>query len=319
MNIINYLFGSPHIIYFSISIFIFLFLIGLIIRFKKYFIVNKVRDFLDMGEHHQKQGTPTMGGLVFYVVLPMLYFFYAGNLKFWFIAITAGLSGLIGAIDDWYKINFGVGLTVKIKFILQMVSALFSGLFFYYAFPLDLYINFFGWHLDLGVGYIFWIMWVIMATTHAVNLIDGIDGLAISQILIIQLFSPISLFINDTFWNLFSLFWYYFFVFNRYKAKIFMGDVGAFFLGGYLASSFIAARCELLLVIVGMIFVINTLMIIIQTAYYKRYKLRFFSFTPYHHALEKRGWSENKICLVYSFLTIIGSIGGVFLYMRYFN
>ena len=80
---------------------------GLIIRFKRYFIVNKARDFLDMGEHQQKQRTPTMGGLVFYTVLPLLSFFYAGSMKFWFIAITARLSGLIGAIDDCYKINFG--------------------------------------------------------------------------------------------------------------------------------------------------------------------------------------------------------------------
>lgn len=291
---------------------------GLIIRFKRYFIVNKARDFLDMGEHQQKQRTPTMGGLVFYTVLPLLYFFYAGSMKFWFIAITASLSGLIGAIDDWYKINFGFGLTVKIKFILQMLAALSSALFFYYVFPLELYINFFGWYLNLGVWYILWIMWVIMATTHAVNLIDGIDGLAISQILIIQWFSPMSLFINDKIWNLFSLFWYYFFIFNRYKAKIFMGDVGAFFLGGYLASSFIAARCEVLLVISAIILVINTLMVIIQASYYKKYKLRFFSFTPYHHALEKRGWSENKICLFYGLITILSSLFGFFLYIKYF-
>ena len=157
-----------------------------------------------------------------------------------------------------------------------------------------------------------------MATTHAVNLIDGIDGLAISQILIIQWFSPMSLFINDKIWNLFSLFWYYFFIFNRYKAKIFMGDVGAFFLGGYLASSFIAARCEVLLVISAIILVINTLMVIIQASYYKKYKLRFFSFTPYHHALEKRGWSENKICLFYGLITILSSLFGFFLYIKYF-
>jgi phospho-N-acetylmuramoyl-pentapeptide-transferase len=156
-----------------------------------------------------------------------------------------------------------------------------------------------------------------MATTHAVNLIDGIDGLAISQMWIMQMLSPLSLCLGKT--NIFvSLVWYYFFIVNRYKAKIFMGDIGAFFLGGYLASSFIAARCELLLIITGIVLVINTLMVIQQTIYYKLYKLRFFSFTPYHHALEMKGWSENKICLVYGLITCIGSLLSMILYCRYF-
>jgi phospho-N-acetylmuramoyl-pentapeptide-transferase len=292
------------------------FLLYSIIYCKKYFIVTKARDFLTMGEHQQKQGTPTMGGLAFYAMLPVLYFFYGGDVKFWFIALTAGLSGIVGGVDDWCKISSGVGLTVKIKFIVQMVSAFCSAIFFYYRFPLETYVAIFGYHIDLGIYYIFWIVWVIMATTHAVNLIDGIDGLAISQIMIIQYCSPLSLFspTNSVF---IVLFWYQFFMLNRYKAKIFMGDIGAFFLGGYLAASFIVARSEILLVPVGIVLVINTLMIIIQTIYYKKYRKRFFSFTPYHHALEKHGWSENKICMVYGLLTTIGSLIGRVLYISY--
>lgn len=283
---------------------------------KQYFISKKGREFLDMGEHQKKQTTPTMGGLAFYAIFPLLYYFYAGNSSFWFIAFTSGLSGLVGALDDWFKINHGTGLSVKVKFTLQMFCALICGVFFYCSFPEQTYINFFGFHFHCGIYYILWIMWVIMATTHAVNLIDGIDGLAISQVGIMQIFSPLTLF--GGFKLGFSCMWYIFFTFNRYPAKIFMGDVGAFFLGGYLASAFIAARCEILLVIVGIILVLNTMSVIIQTIWYKLYRTRFFSFTPYHHALEKKGWSENKICMVYGIVTLTSSIISLVLYKKYY-
>jgi phospho-N-acetylmuramoyl-pentapeptide-transferase len=289
-----------------------IFIITLIIKYKKYFVSQKAREFLTMGEHQFKQMTPSMGGISFYAILPYLYYKYAGGCQFWFIAITTSLSGLIGGIDDWYKINRGFGLTVKIKFLLQMASSLLSGFFYYYFFPLDLYINFFGLSIDLGIVYILWVALVIMSTTHAVNLIDGIDGLAIFQLFTITVF-----FLVMTQSNI-HWFWYIFWLFNRNKAKIFMGDIGAFFLGGYLSSTFILKKCEILLLVAGIVLVINTVMIILQLLYYKIYNKRLFSFTPYHHALEKKGWSEDKICLVYSCFTMFGSLISYFLYKKYF-
>ncbi len=291
-------------------------IINLMIRYKYYFLVPPSRAFLDMVNHQNKKTTPTMGGLVFYLIIPVLYMIEKGSNQFWFIALTASLSGLIGAIDDWYKIRYEHGLKVKIKFLIQMIFALISGIFFYCLFPLELYINCFEYNINLGWGYIFWIMWVIMSTTHSVNLIDGIDGLAINQMLIIQTFSPCIFFGNSIFLN---LFWIVFRRFNSFPARIFMGDVGAFFLGGYIASYFITMRCELLLIPTCIVFVINSVMIMMQFLYYKINRKRLFSFTPYHHALERKGWSENKICAVYSIITFIGSICATYFYIKYFK
>ncbi len=288
-----------------------------IMKYKKYFISRKSREFLCMGEHQEKKATPSMGGLAFYFILPIVYCFCKNSMHFWFIFISSGLSGLIGGIDDWYKIKYDKGLSIKIKFLLQMISALIAGVFFCYTMPSKTFINFFGYYLNLGNYYSIWIAWVIMATTHAVNLIDGIDGLAISQIIIIQLFSPIAIFFNKC--SFIYMFFVNFFIVNKYKAKIFMGDIGAFFLGGYLASMFILAHCELLLIFSGIVFVINTVMVIIQFLNYRLYKTRFFLFTPYHHALEKKGWSENKICYVYSVITLLGNIISILLFCKYYK
>jgi phospho-N-acetylmuramoyl-pentapeptide-transferase len=105
---------------------------------------------------------------------------------------------------------------------------------------------------------------------------------------------------------------------NVYKARIFMGDVGAFFLGGLLSSIFILEKCEILLIFSGIVLVINTLMIILQYISFRIYKKRLFSFTPYHHALEKKGWSENQICILYSFISLIGSLLSLFFRKNYY-
>lgn len=301
--------------YFVTQLVYFLFLMGIII-FKKYFISQKGRDFLDMGEHQGKHQTPSMGGIAFYVLLPLIYYkIYNESTEGLFVVITASLSGLVGGIDDWFKLRRGIGLSVKMKFLLQMAAAFIPAVYYYSTFSEFLYINIFGYHLHVGIFMVAWIMWIIMSTTHAVNLTDGIDGLAISQFLLIQYF-----FFNLSglkFPFLFFLFCQFFFM-NRYKAKIFMGDIGAFFLGGLLASFFIHQKIELLLPFAGIVFVGNTLSVIIQTWFYKKYKKRFFSFAPYHHALEKKGWSEKKICTVFSCVTLFGNVVALVLYVLFY-
>lgn len=287
-----------------------------IILFKKYFTSQKGRDFLHVGEHQGKHQTPSMGGLAFYVLLPLVYYkIYNYSPGGFFVVMTASLSGLVGGIDDLFKLRRGVGLSIKIKFLLQMIAAFVPALYYYYAFPEFLYIKIGGYDLYVGILMIAWIMWIIMSTTHAVNLTDGIDGLAISQFLIIELIF-FSLFTETT---ILLLLFYQFFIMNRYKAKIFMGDIGAFFLGGLLASFFIHQKIELLLPFAGIVFVGNTISVIIQTYFYKKYKKRFFSFAPYHHALEKKGWSENKICIAFSCVTLFGNLVALVLYVLFYS
>jgi phospho-N-acetylmuramoyl-pentapeptide-transferase len=290
--------------------------LGGIILCKKYFISQKGRDFLHMGEHQGKHETSSMGGLAFYVLLPLVYYkIYNGSAGGVFVVMAASFSGLVGGIDDWFKLRRGAGLSIKIKFLFQMIAAFVPALYYYYSFPEFLYIKIGSYHLYVGIFMIAWIMWIIMSTTHAVNLTDGIDGLAISQFLIIELIFFTLVGLDLAF--LFFLF-YQFFIMNRYKAEIFMGDIGAFFLGGLLAGFFIHQKIELLLPFAGIVFVGNTISVIIQTWFYKKHKKRFFSFAPYHHALEKKGWSENKICIAFSLVTLLGNAVALGLYVLFY-
>lgn len=286
---------------------LFCFILDSIIRFPKYFISAKGRDFLDMGNHSIKNLTPSMGGLAFFALLPIMYkmFCKLGSLDSFFVILCAALSGIVGGIDDWLKLKDGKGLSVKIKFYLQMGAAFIPGIYYYIIFPGKYFINFFGYQIYIGIFIIFWITWVIMSTTHAVNLTDGIDGLAISQVIIIYFFiSNMNKFYNSYFVNSLIIF----FFLNKNKAKIFMGDIGAFFLGGFLAGTFLICKSELILPFCGIVFVCNTLTVIIQIVFLKIFKKRFFSFTPYHHALEKKGWSESKICIIFGILSFLINI-----------
>lgn len=278
-----------------------------IIYYKKYFISPKAREFLDMGEHAKKI-IPSMGGLVFYFILPISYFLLTNKYEFWFIVLGAGLSGLVGLFDDIHKIKTGKGIQLKLKFFLQALCAFVIGFYYWYFFPSFAYIQFFSYQLPPGPFFIFWVAWVVMSTTHAVNLTDGIDGLAISQTLLILLLVPFSQFFSFSLTLekmaifIFSLFAWQ----NKYPAKIIMGDVGAFFIGGFLASIFILKKSELLLISCGVVFVLNTMTCIIQILSFRFRGQKFFLFTPYHHALEIKKYSENQIVFIFSMITIFG-------------
>ena len=277
---------------------------------KERFISARARENLNMGQHTEKKTIPSMGGIAFFAFIPIFLYMENCSAQSLFIAFSSLLFGLIGGIDDFSKIRHGTGLSVKTKLGLGFFASLAPALYYYVAFPNTLYINLFGYHLQLGIFFILWIMWVLKSTVHAVNLLDGIDGLASSQVILILFFYRRFFLPNVFIYITVTLF--LFLIHNSYPAKIFMGDIGSFFLGGFLASFFLVQKIECLLPIAGVVFVLNTVACLIQICSFKLFQKRIFSFTPIHHNLEMRGWSERMINFVYSGITILGNLTSLY-------
>ncbi|HFR3550583.1 TPA: phospho-N-acetylmuramoyl-pentapeptide-transferase [Streptococcus suis] len=273
----------------------------------------------DVKQHQFKAGTPTMGGTVFLVtaIVTSLIFASISNL------LTGGLLailfilflyGLVGFLDDFLKIfrKINEGLNPKQKLALQILG----GLVFYFVHVNATgggELNVFGYLLDLGPFYIAFVLFWLVGFSNAVNLTDGIDGLAsISVVISLAAYSIIA-FINRQFDILLvcltmigSLLG--FFAYNRKPAKIFMGDVGSLALGGMLATISIALRVEWTLLLIGFVYVLETSSVMLQVSYFKYSKKKFgegrriFRMTPFHHHLELGGlsgksekWSEWKV------------------------
>ena len=295
---------------------------------------QRLSEYLEV-EHKNKQGTPTMGGLIFILptILVMIFMFIFGKIKFntniIIVIITFILYSTIGFIDDFLiiKKNNNEGLSETSKFILQLVVAI----IFFYLFmksgnePL-LWIHTIGLKLNIGFLYGLIILLVLVSSSNAVNLTDGLDGLAGSLSLIVFLtlgiisyntgwlegYEEISLFCFSLVGSLMG-----FLIFNLNPAKVFMGDTGSLALGATMGSIAILTRHEILLILICIVFVIETLTCIIQRVYYKFTKKRIFPMTPIHHTFEKRGYSEREIvklfCLVGILASMISIIFGVIL------
>ena len=286
-------------------------------------------------EHKNKQGTPTMGGLIFIfpTILVMVFMFIFGKIKFntsiMIVIITFILYSIIGFIDDFLiiKKNNNEGLSETSKFILQLVVAI----IFFYLFmksgnePL-LWIHTIGIKLNIGFLYGLIILLVLVSSSNAVNLTDGLDGLAGSLSLIVFLtlgiisyntgwlegYEEIGLFSFSLVGSLIG-----FLIFNLNPAKVFMGDTGSLALGATMGSIAILTRHEILLILICIVFVVETLTCIIQRVYYKFTKKRIFPMTPIHHTFEKKGYSEREIvklfCLVGILASMLSIIFGVIL------
>ena len=277
-------------------------------------------------EHNSKKNTPTFGGIIFIIptllVSIILLIFNKTNVSYnlLIIIITFLLYGLIGFIDDYLivKKNNNKGLSESLKFFLQLIVSL----IFFYLFikagnePL-LWIHIFGLKLNIGFMYGIFILFVLISSSNAVNLTDGLDGLAAGLSLIALLtfgiitintgwlegYIEISLLIFTLVGSLLG-----FLFFNINPAKIFMGDTGSLALGAILGSIAIITRHELLLILIGIVFVIETLSCIIQRIYYKFTKKRIFLMTPIHHSFEKKGYTEVSIVRIFWLIGIISSI-----------
>ena len=278
---------------------------------------SSARAFLTMGTHEKKNQTSSCGGLSFNISIISMILFNAFDKISTILFFSSLINGLFGCIDDYEKIKKKNGLSVKKKFFIHMTFALVISIILFNNTYND--IHFFFITIKNTFFYIPWAILIIISTCHAVNISDGIDGLVASSS--ITLLSFFSLFFAETFTYTFpfitTLSIFYFF-FNKHKASVFMGDIGAFFIGGYISTLFLLQKKEWLLIPFCALYVLNTSSVIIQHIYFKITKKRFFLFAPYHHTLEKKGWSENNICLLGICVTCIGCIIGTLLFINYY-
>ncbi len=284
--------------------------------------------------HEVKKYTPTMGGLLIIVsvFLSSILWCRLDNLWVLTILITMLSFFFIGALDDYLKIRFKTGLKTKTKFLLQIIFSFFIAIFIYLNpfFDTHLYFPIFkSLTIDLGYLYIPFIMFMIIGTSNAVNLTDGLDGLAIGPTLITvatyiyisyivgnyilakYLFIPyvngvgeISVFLMALLGAGLGFLW-----FNSFPAETFMGDTGSLSIGATLGTIAVITKQELLLGIVGGIFVLETLSVILQVVYFKLTGgKRLFKMAPLHHHFELLGVPEPKIVVRAWIITIILSI-----------
>jgi phospho-N-acetylmuramoyl-pentapeptide-transferase len=271
--------------------------------------------------HQKKSGTPTMGGLIFFISVATTILIMGHKLmdKEMIILYSFLAFGFIGFLDDMLKIihRDNLGLKSAQKMILLI---LFSVAFAWYGYKYigtDILIPFAnkGFRVDLGILYIPFIVIFYAAVTNAVNLTDGIDGLATSVTVIVLTFFAIVGFRTENYEvAIFAIALagalLGFLKFNAFPAKIFMGDTGSLALGGVIGTIALMLKMEWFVVIVGGIYLIETLSVIIQVTSFKLTGKRVFKMSPIHHHFEQVGWSEVKIVTVFSSITAILCIIG---------
>ena len=262
--------------------------------------------------HMKKAGTPTMGGIIFLLSI-IATTVVCGLLLDVFTTHTVVLLlvfigfGIIGFLDDGIKVIFkrNLGLTSLQKLIGQIVIAIAAFLLLRLGtFDTAITIPFTEWQLDLGMLYIAFLIFWLVGFSNAVNLTDGLDGLVAGTASIaFAAFGVLALFNEQADIALFSFAvtgaLLGFLIFNANPAKVFMGDTGSLALGGALAMISVLIKQELLLLLIGLVFVIETLSVILQVGSFKLRKKRIFKMSPIHHHFELSGWSEWKVVLVF--------------------
>jgi phospho-N-acetylmuramoyl-pentapeptide-transferase len=277
--------------------------------------------------HHGKAGTPTMGGLVVFlaVSVPFLILsdYRASSLA---VFATALASAGLGFVDDWIKIRKrrSLGVSARTKLLVQAVIAI--GLWLvvtkYVHNPESLRLRVIDASVSLGVLYPVLIFLVLAGATNGVNLTDGLDGLAAGCAAIVLLAFTAMTFITDGQRDLSLLsaclvgacvgfLW-----FNSFPAAVFMGDTGALGLGGAIAAMAVLTRTEILLLIIGGIFVMEALSVAIQVFAFQRFRKRVFLMAPIHHHFELMAWSETKIILRFWIVAAVCSAIGFTLYQQ---
>ena len=266
--------------------------------------------------HLQKQGTPTMGGVMFFFSLILGTVFLAGDSYMTYFLLVCALGfGLIGFVDDYIKIvkKRSLGLTAKQKIIGQLALSVGVSVAAVYMLQVstEVVVPLLGWTLEFGVLYIPFLIFLLVGTTNAVNLTDGLDGLASGVTLIVALgYMLIGVLQSQMAVVVFSAALagscLGFLVFNHHPAKVFMGDTGSLFLGGAVCGTAFALDMPLVLIMVGIIYIIETLSVIIQVGYFKlTHGKRFFKMAPIHHHFEKCGWAEERIDLTFAAITAV--------------
>lgn len=333
LNVFRYITFRTALAVMTAMLITFVFAPMIIKKLKTFSLTQHVRDDGPQA-HLSKTGTPTMGGIIILISIlgATLAWGDLTNLYLWIMIFSLLGFGAIGFIDDYLKISRrnSKGLRAKYKFGIQVLIALAIGLFLYIN-PHDPYadilsIPFFKkWLVDLGWFYIPFSIMVIVGSSNAVNLTDGIDGLAIGLVAIAALATGILVYISGNvkftqylqvlylpktgeltvfcgamFGAALGFLWY-----NSHPAEVFMGDVGSLSLGGALGTLAVITKQELVLAVVGGIFVIETLSVILQVASFKMTGKRIFKMAPIHHHFELEGWPESKVIVRFWIIGIV--------------
>ena len=325
-----------------ISSMIIVFLIGG--PFIKYFsqrkITGPIREDGPIDHIFKKTGTPTMGGILILIgmLLSTLLWADLSNIYIWFLIFIASSFGILGAIDDYLKIknNNTIGLSWILKIIVQIILA-FIGIYFLsklvdHSYLKNLYFPFFkNLILDLGIFFVPFCIFILIGSSNAVNLTDGLDGLATVPVILvatsfaficyvvgntvfsnylhipyIEVLGEVSIFCGSICGACLGFLWY-----NAPPAKIFMGDTGSLSLGGSLGAVGIISKHEIVLAIIGGLFVLETASVIIQVISFKLTGKRIFRMAPLHHHFEKKGWAESTIVIRFWIISIILALVGL--------
>ncbi len=272
--------------------------------------------------HQKKAGTPTMGGIIILLAVSFTVFRFSHmTLEFYLLLLVTLGYGLIGFLDDFIKIYFkrNLGLTAKQKLFSQLVIAL---IFYYFLYQNNhstaVFIPGTSYGFDLEWFYFPLILIMLVGASNAVNLTDGLDGLlsgtaAIAfgayALLAWRYAEPeISIFSAAIVGAVLG-----FLVYNAHPAKVFMGDTGSLALGGAIAATAVLTKTELLLIVIGGVFVIETLSVILQVISFKTRGKRIFRMSPIHHHFELSGWSEWKVVTVFWLIGLCFAGLGIYL------
>lgn len=319
---------------FFIALIITMFLMPRFIKWAQDRCEQPINDYAP-NSHQAKAKTPTMGGIVF-LAATLIATVLTAKLNSYYVVgglLTISLFGIIGMQDDLSKVLKNenlAGLSAKGKLFLQILSATIVGsyLYFYADFNSDLYLPFMKSPLfDMGMlSIVFWVF-IMIGTSNAVNLTDGLDGLAtvpsifslmtlsaivyitgnavISNYLLLPNFpvGEVVIIAAALIGSLAGFLW-----FNCHPAEVFMGDSGSLTLGAFIAYMAIIGKSEILLILIGLIFVIETVSVMLQVGSYKLRQKRVFLMAPIHHHFEMKNWAENKIIVRFWIISMLSNI-----------
>ena len=295
---------------------------------------QEIYEYVDL--HQKKAGTPTMGGLIFlFGTLFASFCLFDGSKKLALVCIVCFFAfGVIGFLDDFLKIHKkqNEGLKPYQKIIGQVAISVIIAIFAYKSSLVgsEIFVPFTSKTVDLGWFFVPFCIFVFLATTNAVNLTDGLDGLAggvsfaffvgflgvcfvvfknmpISNAIQMQEYNNLLVLTGGVIGSLLA-----YLLSNSHPATIFMGDTGSLALGGLISILCISTKQVLLIPILGFLFVWSAVSVIIQVVYFKATKKRVFLMAPYHHHLEKKGLKETKIVAIYIISTLIISVLSIF-------
>lgn len=311
---------------FAFAVFIAPILIKLIIRLK---VKQNILHYVD--KHALKQGTPTMGGLIFLISLIIVYFVVGGYNSILATIILCATLGyaLVGLLDDYLKIRHkdNLGLKAYQKALGQLGISVIIAIFIYRSRLVggEIVLPFSFASIDVDWAIIPFVIFIFLAVTNAVNLTDGLDGLAsgVSVSYLLSFSIVLSIYITNLknsgenavtigeYTKVMQLCFILagavlgYMCFNAYPAKIFMGDAGSLAIGGFIACSMAVTKLYLYMPLIGLMFVLSTISVVLQVGYYKMTHKRIFRMAPLHHHFEQLGVHETKVVAIYIIVTVL--------------